>query len=537
MGMAVDIEGNLFIVEPNQNRVRRVTPNGEISTVAGTGKEQGPLGDGGPARQATLLYPTGVAFDKAGNLYIADSGHFRVRKVSPSGEITTIAGTGREGSSGDGGPAIRARIYAAGVTVDAEGNVFIADANRVRKVDTQGIISTVVGTGVSGFGGDDAPAAAALIATMELEAPLAGPINIAMDSSGVLFIGDQKNYRIRSVNPKGIISTFAGNGTRGFSGDGGSALRAQFLAPRDIVVDPTGGFYVADSSNYRIRKVSPDGVVTTVVGNGDDGFSGDGGPATSAQLNYPDVLTVDASGDLLISDALNRRIRKVSRGVITTVAGNGVVGLASGDGGPAVAARLENPGGIALNLAGELFIADAFTRIRKVDKTGRITTIAGTGKDGTSGDGGLATSASIRAYMVLVDGDGNLFFSGTYGIRKIAPTGIITSVVGTPNGGAGFNGDNVPARAAQVNQPRGMAIGPDGNLYFADTDNHRIRKLTSDGTVITIAGTGVYGFGGDNGPAAEARLAAPVAIAFDREGNLLIADTNNNRIRKITFGR
>ena len=331
-----------------------------ISTVAGNGI-QGFSGDGGPATAANLNFPVGVAVDAGGNLFIADDQNHRMRKVTPGGVISTVAGNGIAGFGGDGGPATAASLsFPFGVAVDAGGNLFIGDLGnqRIRKVTPGGVISTVAGNGTFGFSGDGGPATAASLAT---------PSGVAVDAGGNLFIAEQGNHRIRKVTPGGVISTVAGNGIAGFGGDGGPATAANLNFPAGVAVDAGGNLIIADDGNHRIRKVTPGGVISTVAGNGIAGFGGDGGPATAANLNFPAGVALDAGGNLFIADNVNLRVRKVTvGGVISTVAGNGIAGF-SGDGGLATAASLTSPAGVAVDAGGNLFIGDYYSeRIRKV---------------------------------------------------------------------------------------------------------------------------------------------------------------------------
>ena len=326
-------------------------------------------GDGGLAVHAKLSWPRDVAVDADGNLFIADYGNHLIRKVDTSGIITTVAGTGEPGSSGDDGPAVAARLhYPADVTVDAVGNLFIAEYNiyRIRRVDSSGIITTVAGTGEPGFSGDGGPA---------VEARLGRPRSVAVGADGNLFIAE--GVRIRRVDPSGTITTFAGRAAR--LGDIGPAVIVLLLSPLSVEVAADGNLYFVD--NQSILRVDPSGIISTVAGTGDWGFSGDGGPASEAQLAIPNDVAVDADGNLFIADRDNHRIRKVdSSGTISTVAGTGERGF-SGDGGPASEAQLIYPQGVAVDATGNFYIADTHNhRIRKVDSSGTITTIAGTGE-------------------------------------------------------------------------------------------------------------------------------------------------------------
>ena len=350
---------------------------GDITTVAGTGNA-GFSGDGGPATSANVSFPTGVTLDSSGNLFFADLENHRIRKVdATTGFITTVVGNGTSGFSGDGGPAISATLNnPEGVTVDASGNLFIDDTlnQRIRRVDfATGFITTVAGNGTYGFSGDGGPAT---------NASLKNPRGGAVDAEGNLFIADRLNHRIRKVDATtGIITTVAGNGTFGFSGDGGPATTASLNLPRAVIVDASGNFFIADARNNRIRKVdATTGFITTVAGNGTSGFSGDGGPATSASLSFPADVAIDALANLFIADAFNHRIRRVDActGTITTVAGSGPVGPGegsfSGDGGPAASATLNLPDSVTVDTSGNLFIGDSHNhRIRKVEGGGAAT--------------------------------------------------------------------------------------------------------------------------------------------------------------------
>jgi sugar lactone lactonase YvrE len=529
-GVAVDGAGNLFIADTSNNRIRKVDTAGTITTVAGNGTA-GFSGDGGPATSASVERPVAVAVDGAGNLFIADGIHERIRRVNTSGSITTVAGNGTFGFSGDGGPATSASLAnPSGVAVDGAGNLFIADfANhRIRRVNAAGTITTVAGNGTIGFSGDGGPATSA---------SLRNPLGVAVDGAGNLFIADFIDQRIRRVNTAGTITTVAGNGASGFSGDGGPATSANLAYPIGVAVDGAGKLFIADWFNERIRRVDAAGTITTVAGNGTFGFGGDGGPATSASLREPLGVAVDAAGNLLIADTSNQRIRRVDpAGTIMTVAGNGTFGF-SGDGGPATSGSLSFPAGLAVDGAGNLFIADTLNhRIRRVDAAGTITTVAGNGTLGFSGDGGPATSASLwNPVGVAVDGAGNLLIadSANKRIRRVDTAGTITTVAG--NGLGVFSGDGGPATSAGLPAPWGLAVDGAGNLFITDTDNHRVRRVDTAGTITTVAGNGLGVFSGDGGPATSASLKSPFGVAVDGASNLLIADSDG-RIRRVDIG-
>jgi len=332
-----------------------------ITTVAG--RTRGFSGDGGPATSAQLYYPFGITVAPDGSLYIADTDNDRIRRVGSDGIITTVAGNGIRGFSGDGGPATSAQLYSPyGMTVAPDGSLYIADSNnhRVRRVGPDGIITTAAGTAEIGFSGDGG---------LATSAKLRMPIDISVAPDGSLYIADTNNSRIRRVGPDGIITTVAGTGEIGFSGDDDPATSAQLWHPFSIAVGPGGGLFIADMGNHRIRRVDPFGIITTVAGNGTEGFSGDGGPATSAQLYTPYGMTVAPDGSLYLV-TYDNRIRRVGQdGIITTVAGNGTRGF-SGDGGLAMLAQLWRPFDISANPDGSLYIADmGNSRIRRISST------------------------------------------------------------------------------------------------------------------------------------------------------------------------
>lgn len=343
--------------------------------------------------------------------------------VSNAQIINTFAGNGSTGYSGDGAAATLAQFFNPwAVAIDAAGNVYIADGgnNCIRKVNTGGVITTIAG--IAGFGGYSGDGGAATIAK------LSGPVGVALDAAGNLYIAESGNLRIRKVNTSGIISTFAGNGTLGYSGDGAAATLAQLNYPTGVAVDAAGNVYIGDQGNNCIRKVNTGGIISTIAGNGINGYSGDGAAATLAMLSTPAGVAVDAVGNVYISDLNNQRIRKVNTsGIITTIAGTGVAGY-SGDGNAATLAQVNQPAGIAVDTGGNVYLADFSNNcIRKINTGGIISTIAGTGVQGFSGDGAAATLAQLnRPYGVAVDA-GNVFIADYYNqrIRKVsAPTGV-----------------------------------------------------------------------------------------------------------------
>lgn len=532
--LALDSMGNLYIADGGNYRIRKVATDGTISTFAGSGVA-GFEGDGAAANAARLNGVSSICFDTNGNLLIADTQNNRIRNVTPTGTISTIAGG--IGVGLDGGLARDAVLSGpTDVKVDASGNIYIADLGhqRIRKINSAGMISTVVGIGSQGFSGDGGPATMAAIYDAH---------SVALDASGVLYIADTRNNRVRRVALDGTISTFAGTGVYGFTGDGGPALSANFANPRLITMDVNGNLFVVDRSD-RVRKISTDGSVVTVAGNG----IGDGGLATRATLSGPIGVAVDAIGNQFIVEYYGHRVRKLTPGgQISTIAGTGVDGF-SGDGGPATQAKLNYPSGIAVDATGNVYIADTpNNRIRKVTPGGIITTVAGDGTGtcgscgigfGTAnGDGGPAVNAKIyNPDFVAVDSDGNLYISEGYNgrIRKVAPDGKISTYVG--GGFVAGNIDGVPANSISLYHPAGIAVDPAGNLFIAMSSNSVIRKVTTDGLISTIAGNGVYGFSGDGGPALSANINYPRNLVVDAVGNLYFSSTYSERIRKVTPG-
>lgn len=537
--LAFDAAGNLYIADDGNDRVRRVdVATGTVTTVAGGGSPADGVGDGLPATEARLPGPTGLAFDPAGNLYVSTAN--RVRRVDhATGVIATVAGTGESKSSGDSGPASAASLCSPrGITFNPAGDLYIAEAScnegRIRKIDhATGVITTVAGGALNGVG-DGGPATAAGLST---------PISIAFDSSGNLFIATILG-RVRMIDANGIITTVAGGGAPADGlGDGGPATAAKLARARGVAVDAGGNIFVSDSqelNHERVRRVErTSGVITTVAGTGAFGFSGDGRPATLAQLNLARGLAFNAAGDLFLSDAANHRVRKVDRGtgIITTVAGGGL-----GDGLPAPSAALDGPRGMAVDGSGDVLIADCINdRVRKVDlPSAVITTVAGGGTpfDGL-GDGGPATAAVLdcpSGLHTVTSGAaaGTLYIADAnkHRVRRVDPRGTMTTVAGT--GTPGFSGDGAAATAAQLNTPTGVHLDPAGNLLIADSGNNRVRKVDPSGKITTVAGNGEALWGANNVAATKTSIVGPSDVTHDPAGNLLIAESGLHRLRRLS---
>ncbi|MBI2214825.1 MAG: hypothetical protein HYU52_14355 [Acidobacteria bacterium] len=474
-GIAVDHVGAVFVADQTARRIRRIA-NGIVTTFAGGGSSRD---DGVPATQAEIDV-FDVCAGTGGEVYISD-GRDRIRVVEPSGILRTIAGKAfSSGTTGDGGPASEARLtQPKGLAVDGVGNLLIVtsdfsytpgfsfdetDPNRVRRIDREsGVITTIAGgtPPPSGEGG------AAINAT------LSAPEGIDVDDAGNLFVAELQRHLVRRVDAATTrITTLAGTGKRGYNGDGIPAISADLFTPADVVVAPSGVFYI--SQNERIRRVGLDGIIETIAGTGREGDSGDGGPATSAQIENVRGMAFDAGGALLLADAHNHRIRRVDleSGIITTIAGVGTAGFA-GDGGPATAARLSNPWGVAVDSAGNVFFADrGNSRVRRIDVVnGRISTVAGNGTAGYSGDGGPATLASLKCPAdVAVDSEGTLYIADACvgRVRRVV-NGTISTYAGSGSL-SGSSGDAGPALSAAVGAPEALALDADGNLYIAQSD-------------------------------------------------------------------
>ncbi len=510
-GVLRDKNGNIYVSDESAQRIRKITQSGTISTYAGTGIA-GFSGDGGPASSAMLNYPVGMTFDAAGDIIFADVGNNRIRKIDTSGNISTIAGNGIAGYSGDGGPATQASMNEPwGAVYDSSGNLYISDYlnNVIRKVDTTGTITTYAGNGTQGYCGDGG---------LATQACLNSPKGLAIGPNTTLYIADSFNHRVREVNSAGSIRTIAGNGQNGFSGDGGQATQAMIGVPRGLALT-NGILYIANGGNARVRGVTlKSGIIHTLVGS-IAGYDGDNHAPLATQFFVPDGIVSLPGSTMLIADRDNARVRLFSGGTVKTKAGGYI-----GDGHPATSAALVFPQGIAFDGAGNLFVAEfAGNRIRKVDTHGRISTVAGNGVSGYTGDGGPATSAEIYApQAVIIDAANNLFISDQYNnvIRKVdGKTQNISTFSANPNFGGGLSF---------------MAFDDAGTLYVADAGACVVWKIDSSGNPTVAAGVLFNcGYNADNIQATSAFLNGPLGVAFDSIGNLFIADGSNNRVRRV----
>ena len=477
---------------------------------------------------ASGYYASSTQVDAAGNLYFAY--YDAVYKATPAGTVTIAAG-GTYGFGGDGMAATAAKLAYPSMALDGAGNIYIGDTYncRVREVTPDGKIKTIAGNGTCAATGDGGPA---------ISAQLNYPGSIAVDGSGNIYVAEE--HRIRKIAAgTGIISTFAGSGgTGGSTADGVQATAAYVPYLLWLTLDRSGNVYFADEDNQQVRMINASsGTVKTVAGSGKTGFGGDGGPAPSASLDGPDSVAVDSTGNIYISDKYNCRIRMVdTSGRISTLAG---ATHYAGDQGPATSALLHEPQHAIKDTTGSLYISDSDNHaIRKVWPSGTITTIAGNGTCDYTGDHGPALSATLCYPQALaLDSIGNLYVadSGNYVVRRIDPAGRITTYAGNGTYGDAYHGSQ--ATAAQFEGPVGLAADAAGNLYVSDWSANRVHKIAANGTISLVAGTGASGYSGEGGLATAAQLKSPGHLALDGSGSkLYIADEDNHVVRKVEGG-
>ena len=635
VAVVIDAEGNVLISDSRGHRVRKVSLDGTITTIAGTGSRGG-SGDGGAATAAQLNFVSDLETDALGNIYLADINEGRIRKISPTGRITTIAGAGRRRHSGDRGPAIDAGLETpGGIALDSAGNLFLSEywPGWLRKIDAAGIIDTIAGTGEQLSTGNMG---------LAIDASLDRPGYIAVDSDGNLYVGEFFGNRVRILRPTAKLSSLAvplgssgdfvvltitqtgsvrwngaplAHGTEAFATNGNRyaleqtasgaivatyvphqqmvklqegktvtlmagedgvwhigdrvaangyrhvddgqeyllewtgaqwrlakytirtvagtldvaegvpATEARLFNPHAIALDSAGNAYVTEASNNRVRKIDTSGIITTIAGTGEQGYAGDGGPATQAELDSPRGIGVNWLGEIFVADFGNDVVRKIDvLGRISTISTSG---------------PLFNPDGLALDLFGNIVVAESHVRnhlVRRIDVRGNVTTIAGVAgqRGGFEGDGSAAKARLYYPRAVAADTAGNVYVADSFNqrVRKIDPTGTIRTIAGT--GERGYSGDGGPAIDAQIAGPNGLLVDAAGNVYISDSGNYRIRKVDSSGMIETIAGTGEPGNFGNGGPAVEARLRFPRNLAMDSSDNLLIADTGNDTVRRIS---
>ncbi|MCK6509627.1 hypothetical protein L6R29_06650 [Myxococcota bacterium] len=510
-----DSAGNLYLADTANHMIRKIDPQGNVTTFAGTGV---PAFKDGTALQATFQHPEDLAFDSKGNLYIADTGNHAIRMIDLQGNVKTIAGAGKSGfQDGSGGQALF--FSPRGIAFDKNGTLFVADTGNhaIRKVDPQGQVSLIAGNGVAGFSDGTGKMA-----------QFDEPTDLVIDSANNLYVADSQNHRIRKVDDKGVVTTFAGAGLADFLD--GKAQQARFKAPRGLLLDGAGNLYVADAFNHRIRKIDAQGNVSTLAGTGNAGFKDDTG--LNAQLYRPSGLALDNKGDLMIVDTENKRVRKLSlnTGIVTTLTGDDPRGFVDGSVGQA---KFNRVSAVTTDLTnGDVFVADSENhRIRNVDPKGLTTTLSGTGQAGyLDGDAATARFQSPRG-LVFSHSSRMLYVADTrnHRIRIVDLQGKVTTLAG--DGTAGLR--DGAAMQANFREPQGLALDEAANLlYVADTGNHVIRLIDlAAGQVKTYAGDGTLGF--VDADATKARFAAPQGIAWQQGVGLLVADTQNVRIRLV----
>ncbi len=502
--VAIDCAGNMYVADTFNNTIRRITAGGVVTTLAGTAGAAGSANGTGAAARFDM--PQGIATDSAGNVYVGDSRNRVIRKITPSGVVTTLAGTAGVAGSADGTGAAASFMWPQGLAIDNAGNLYVADTwnNTIRKITPAGVVTTLAGTASLTGGYADGTGAAAIFNW---------PQDIAIDSVGNLYVTEYNNNTIRKITPAGVVTTLAG--TAGVAGSAnGTGGAARFNVPYGIAVDGGGNVYVGDNRNGTIRKITAAGVVTTLAGGVGGAADGTG---AAARFNAPMGVAADSAGDIYVADNMNHVIRKVTQaGVVTTFAGAlPVSGSADGTG---AAASFSTPMGIATDNAGNVYTADLWNHsVRKITPTGVVTTLA----------------AIYTATGVATDSAGNVYVAAAsnFTIHKVTPAGVVTTLAGTA--GVYGSADGTGA-AASFGGPSDVATDSAGNIYVADSNNNTIRKVTPAGVVTTLAGTAspTGGYADGTGPAA--KFLMPSGVATDTAGNVYVADTLNAAIRKIT---
>jgi sugar lactone lactonase YvrE len=509
-GVAVDSAGNTYVADTVNSTIRKITPAGVVTTFAGSAGSTGSANGTGSA--ARFNSPVAVAIDSIGNIFVADTNNHTIRKITPARVVSTFAGlAGSDGSANGTGSTARFSFPSA-LAVDSANNIYVADTNNhtIRKITPARVVSTFAGLAGSPGSANGTGSAARFN----------GPAGVAVDRAGTgnIYVGDTNNFTIRKITPAGVVTTLAGSpGMRG--GTNGTGSAARFLLPEGMAVDSAGNIYVADTDASTIRKITPGGVVSTFAGS----FSKAGslnGTGSAARFNLLTDVAVDSSNNLYVADSNNCTIRKSTpAAAVTTLAGLASPGHTNGTG---AAARFDFPQGVAVDTTGKVYVADTVeSAIRKITPSAVVSTFAGL--PGTSGYVDATGTAARFAFprWLTVGPLNNVYVGDTFNfvVRKITPGAVVSSVVTNPANGAG--------------EVRGVAIDSSGNIYTADSPHHTIRKITPDGTATIFAGLNNTP-GSANGIGSAARFNSPAGLAVDGAGNVYVADSGNNRIRKIT---
>ena len=547
--VAVDGAGNVYVADTGNNTIRKITPGGVVKTMAGAPPPFAPAGlTDGQGRAARFNGPWGVAVDGLGNVLVADTGNFAIRRITPSGAVTSVTGGGNGYLDGNGGSA--AFYGPKGVAVDAAGNLYVADTGNdvIRKITPTGAVTTLAGSpptanqggvGMSPFsyhpGSADGTGGSA---------QFNGPQGVSVDSSGNVYVADTGNNTVRKITPAAVVTTLAGsppspptkakgssillyNPAGSYGSADGTGGGARFANPLGIAVDGAGNLYVADTGNDTIRKVTPAGAVATLAGTAVQG--GDNGTGGAAQFFYPQGAAVDIAGNLYVADSYNHVIRKITPGgAVTTLAGSpGTAGSTDGTGD---AALFNCPSGVAVDGTGNVYVGDTHNdTIRKITPAGVVTTLAGSPGNAGYADGTGSAAMFFYPWGVAVDGSGNVYVGDHYNdaVRKVTPAGVVTTLAGGPPPSGGSD------TISSFNSPSGVALDSSGNVYVADL--FAIQRVAPGGTVTTLAGNEIANLGGiSDGLGSAAQFNGPQGLAIDGAGNVYVADTGNNLIRKIT---
>lgn len=561
-GVAVDRAGNVYVADAQNNTIRKISPSGDVTTLAGSPGQQGATNGTGAA--ARFNEPFGVAVDEAGNVYVADTSNNAIRKITPVGVVSTLAGGSGAGSSDGTGTA--ARLHEPrGVAIDVSGTLYVADYENhlIRKITAAGVVTTLAGQADAPGSADGVGTAASFRSPMGIAVDAAGvvyvadagnrairritadgvvttrtlsglvlsePRGIAVDAAGVITVADYGSHTIRSIATSGVVSTFAGTlSSPGTTDATGSSAR--FHYPSGVAITSAGALYVADTDNDTVRAITTGGVVTTIAGLAGRTSSVDGIGA-NARFEDPFSAAVDADGVVYIADSAAHVIRRITPdGAVTTWAGSpGSFGSADGTGS---AARFYSPFGVAVDTAGNVYVADSLnSTVRKIAAGGVVTTLAGTARSRGSADGSGAAAKFDQPFGIAVDANGNVYVSDATAnaIRKITPAGVVSTFAGLAGTAGSTDGTGTSARFVV---PYGVAVDTTGTVFVVDHGNHTIRRITSAGVVTTLAGT-AGSAGSTDGSGAAARFKYPSGVAVDRQGNVFVADTDNQVIRQIT---